>query len=176
MLSGGREQYRGWIIDDLNYQVASAAIKAELRAAMIDGIKYERIEGGAFDQMLFENEELYGYLSNTVPVNNSIFEAVPFESKIEHDFAVAMSIREDVKLCVKLPPWFTVATPLGPYNPDCAIVLEHDHKVYLVRETKGSTRPGDWRADEADKISCGKRHFAALGVGYDVVTRAEDVR
>ena len=154
---------------------ACSAIKSELRAAMVDGIKYERIEGAAYDQMLFENEDLYGYLTNTVPVTNSIYDEVPFDSEIEHKFAVAMSARTDVKLCIKLPPWFTVDTPLGKYNPDWAIVMEHDNKVYLVRETKGSTHLGDLRADEADKIRCGARHFERLGVDYAVVTAAAEI-
>ncbi|MGH6933535.1 MAG: hypothetical protein ACREEE_14005 [Dongiaceae bacterium] len=28
--------------------------------------------------------------------------------------------RKDVKLYIKLPSWFTVATPIGEYNPDWA--------------------------------------------------------
>lgn len=28
--------------------------------------------------------------------------------------------RDDIKLFVKLPRWFTIPTPLGDYNPDWA--------------------------------------------------------
>ena len=52
--------------------------------------------------------------------------------------------RKDVKLYIKLPSWFTVATPIGAYNPDWAIVMEDpdggDDLLYLVRETKGRAR------------------------------------
>ena len=45
---------------------------------------------------------------------------------------------------MKLPAWFTVDTPIGPYNPDWAIVSKFEdatERVYLVRETKGSLDP-----------------------------------
>ena len=42
---------------------------------------------------------------------------------------------------MKLPAWFMVDTPLGPYNADWAIVFDATHRVYLVRETKGRRRP-----------------------------------
>ncbi len=155
---------------------ALVAIKFEKRASMMDGIKYERVEGASFDQMLFANEELYGYLTNTIAVTNSIYEEVVFDSKIEQAFAEQMDQRTDVRLCIKLPPWFVVPTPLGTYNPDWAIVLENDMKVYLVRETKGTTNVDLLAADERDKVKCGERHFDALGVDYAVVTSASDVR
>ena len=43
-------------------------------------------------------------------------------------------------------------------------------------ETKGSKEDDRLRSDEARKIHCGKRHFKeALGVGYEVVTKAEEI-
>ena len=155
---------------------ALTAVKLELRASMIDGIKYERIEGSAYDQMLFQSKELYGYLTNTVPVTNSIYEEVVFDSNIERAFAEAMSARTDIKLCVKLPPWFLVETPIGKYNPDWAIVMEHEQKVYLVRETKGTLDVEALAPDERDRVACGGKHFGALGVDFAVVTEAADVK
>ena len=152
------------------------AVKHELREMMIDGIKYERVEGAAYDQMLFESEELYGYLTNTVPVAKSIFEEVVFDSNIEHDFARAMEARTDIKLCVKLPPWFLVQTPVGQYNPDWAIVMEHEQRVYLVRETKGTDDIEALAADERDKVKCGEKHFGSLGVNFKVVSSAADLK
>lgn len=155
---------------------ALTAVKLELRASMIDGIKYERIEGAAWDQTLFKSKELYGYLTNTVPVANSIYEEVVFDSNIERAFAYAMSARTDIKLCVKLPPWFLVKTPIGTYNPDWAIVMEHEQKVCLVRETKGTLDVEALPPDERDRVKCGGKHFGALGVDFAVVTAAADVK
>jgi len=155
---------------------AMAAIRAEKRAMMVDGIKYELIDGEAWDQQLFATEELMAYLADVVPVNQSIYDHAVVDSGIEREFASTMDGRtDDVRLCVKLPPWFVVKTPLGTYNPDWALVLESDGRVYLVRETKGTSDISKLAADERDKVRCGAAHFAALGVDYAVVTTADEV-
>ncbi|OYU76436.1 MAG: hypothetical protein CFE32_10295, partial [Alphaproteobacteria bacterium PA3] len=64
---------------------------------------------------------------------------------------------------------------IGPYNPDWAFVTEHDQKLYLVRETKGTLDSEDRRTKENQKINCGRRHFESLGVDYDVVTSLAEV-
>jgi len=43
-----------------------------------------------------------------------------------------------VKFFYKLPRWFEVATPLGGYNPDWAVVVKDSRKLYLIRETKST--------------------------------------
>jgi type III restriction enzyme len=107
---------------------------------------------------------------------------VVYESEIEKAFVEGLEHREDVKLYVKLPGWFTVPTPVGDYNPDWAIVMEPrdefgnptgEELLYLVRETKDTTDLEELRSDETRKIHCGERHFQdALGVDYRVVTNA----
>ena len=69
---------------------------------------------------------------------------------------------------IKLPFWFKVSTPIGPYNPDWAIVKQNGDKVYLIRETKGTLQDGGLRGDEKDKIHCGGAHFNELKVDYDI--------
>lgn len=76
---------------------------------------------------------------------------------------------------MKLPAWFTVDTPLGPYNPDWAFVFEDSQRVYLVRETKGSADPDQRRHDENVKIECAQKHFASIGVDYAVATDTESM-
>ena len=69
---------------------------------------------------------------------------------------------------------FSVATD---WNRDWAILLERDGdppKLYLVRETKGSADPAALRPAEANKIACGRKHFAAIGVDYAVTARLSD--
>jgi type III restriction enzyme len=63
-----------------------------------------------------------------------------------------------------LPRWFTIPTPVGDYNPDWAVVLEEDQKVYLIRETKSTHDADKRRLEENQKIKCGKAHFEALGI------------
>ena len=74
-----------------------------------------------------------------------------------------------VKVYAKLPGWFTVPTPLGTYNPDWAVLVEHDggERLYFVVETKGSMFADDLRQVEAAKIRCGAAHFEALAQGAD---------
>ena len=47
--------------------------------------------------------------------------------------------------------------------------------LYLVRETKGTKNALELRGPEADKIVCGRRHFEALGVSFDVAVTADEV-
>ena len=154
---------------------AQQAIMSELRTLMVDGIKYERIDGKDYEMLLFEDREVTGALTNMVDVDNSIFDSIEVDSNVEREFAETMSGRQDIKLFIKLPGWFQINTPLGNYNPDWAIVKEEDEKVYLVRETKGSKEELKLRASEWAKIQCGKAHFAALKVDYDIVTSASEV-
>jgi len=151
------------------------AIQAELQALMISGIKYERINGQEYEMLLFEEKEIAGYLTNMIEVDNSIYDAILWESEVEHQFAEAMSHREDIKLFIKLPSWFKVETPIGSYNPDWAIVKENDEKVYLVRETKGTKEELKMRGSEWARIQCGRAHFKELGVDFDHVVYAGDV-
>ena len=154
---------------------AQQAIEAELHNLMIDGIKYERISGQEYEMMLFEAEEITGALTSMIEVNNSIYDAVLFESEVERAFADAMSKREDIKLFIKLPGWFKIETPIGTYNPDWAIVKQDDAKVYLVRETKSTKDQLKLRGSEWAKIQCGKAHFDTLQVDFKHVLSANEV-
>ena len=103
-------------------------------------------------------------------------------SEVEKQFVEGLEERDDIKLYLKLPAFFTVPTPIGNYNPDWAIVKEDidEHgeptgkeNLYLVRETKSTTDSEELRLREERKINCGTRHFRdALSVDYKVVTSA----
>jgi type III restriction enzyme len=154
-------------------------VRAELHKLMIDGIKYEKLPGtepdAEWDMRLFESKEIEAYLSNRLEVNNSIYDAIVYDSEVERRFAEELDRTESIKLFVKLPYWFKIETPLGTYNPDWAI-LKHDQKVlYLVRETKSTKNFEKLRTSEAEKIKCGRRHFEELGVDFAVVAEADEV-
>jgi len=124
--------------------------------------------------MLFRDEELIDYLS-ALPVGKSMYEYVAYDSEVERAFAKRLDEREDIRLFVKLPDWFRVQTPVGEYNPDWAIVKHDGEAVYLIRETKGTRDFLKLRSIEADKVRCGVKHFAALGVEFKVAMTADDV-
>ena len=124
---------------------------------------------------LFEEKEVVSYLNNRLDVKNSVYDAVVYDSEVEREFAEKLDNRVDVKLFVKLPDWFKIETPLGTYNPDWAILKHDDTVLYLVRETKGTKNFEKLRNSEAEKIRCGRKHFEALNVDFDVVTSAGEV-
>ena len=165
---------------------AIAAIKNCLQALLVKGIEYHQINGRRYEMALFD-EELETYLSSvyppanddlTTPIHKTLLEAQPVdedknplgdaftcvlsESDPESQFAHDCSIDERVKFFFKLPNEFKIATPLGSYNPDWAVVFENDARVYFVAETKSSTVTGERRSKENLKIECGREHFKLM--------------
>ncbi len=169
----------------LNPQVFMAAVAKEISRAlhdlMLEGIQYERVADHHWEMSRIEQDAEQGivrYLSNLYEVQNrakSLFDAIEYDSEVERQFARDLDSNENVKLFVKLPSWFRLDTPIGPYNPDWAFVTERDDKLYFVRETKGTLDSEDRRTKENQKITCGRRHFESLGVDYDVVTTLAEV-
>ena len=154
------------------------------RLALVDGIKYQKIGDEHFyAQELFAKDELTGYLRNMLlDTKRSIYEHVIYDSDTERQFAEALETNDGVVLYAKLPSWFKVPTPLGPYNPDWAILFDQDgtQRLYFVVETKSSLFTDDLRSKEDAKIKCGEAHFAALAVHenpakYLVATNFGDV-
>lgn len=156
-------------------------INREKKKLIVDGIKYERIGDHAFyQQSLFEHQELVGYMkANAVEVSNdkSVYNYIRYDSSVERAFAEKLNNDEDVKLFVKLPSSFVIDTPLGNYNPDWAVLVEKEgvETLFFVVETKGSTDQEDLRMKEDGKITCGRKHFAALenGVTYKLANSYE---
>jgi type III restriction enzyme len=146
---------------------ASIIIKHQMRLFIVDGIKYEKIgDEHYYAQELFEENELYGYLSkNMLESQKSVYDYVVYDSDVEAEFARSFELSDDVKVYSKLPGWFKIDTPLGSYNPDWAVLVEMDaqEKLYFVVETKGSLFTDALRPTEQAKIDCGREHFKAMG-------------
>jgi len=152
-------------------------INVALNQLVLDGIKYEKIGGEIYEMRLFEEEEIVRYLENLVETQKSVYDCVEIAYEVERKFAEDLSRMDDIKLFVKLPSRFQIKTPIGPYNPDWAIVKHGDETIYMVRETKGTKDLLKLRPEEAYKIKCGKRHFEALDsdVTFEVVTAAKEL-
>lgn len=147
-------------------------INNEMKNLIKDGIKYTKT-GDYYDQELFANEELFGYLErNMIEAKKSVYNYVVYDSKKERDFVESLENNSKVKYYTKLPDWFKIKTPIGNYNPDWAILMDSDNetKMYFVIETKGSTKVSSLRGSEDYKIRCGRKHFEALGnnITFDV--------
>ncbi len=159
---------------------ACAQINAVLNDLIVDGIKYEKIAGEYWDQVLFDDKELYGYLNDLFEVKKTektVYDYVQIDSNIERQFAEECDKRNDIRFYFKLPFWFKIETPIGKYSPDWALVYEGDKKVYFVAETKGTTRLDDLTPDEQYKIKCGEKHFENFkGVEFKApVTKLHEV-
>ena len=104
------------------------------------------------------------------------YDYIECDSHIERMTAQSLDGAGNVKFFCKLPRWFTIPTPVGDYNPDWAVVLDEDRKVYLIRETKTTHDSDKRRLEENLKILCGEAHFAALGdVDYKVAVSVAEV-
>lgn len=147
-------------------ELVANTIERTKQLAIVDGIKYQKLgDEYYYAQELFEKEELTGYLRNMLKdATKSVFEHVIYSSDPEATFAADLEHNEAVKVYAKLPGWFRVPTPLGPYNPDWAVLIEVDgvERFYFVVETKSSLFSGDLRDKESGKISCGKEHFKEI--------------
>ena len=164
--------------------IAVQIIKNKLADHLVNGIQYQKIDD--WYEMTQFQDEIETWKEYLIPANRSVYDHVVIDSQaedihtsIEGRFVADLEKRDDVKLFVKLPNWFTVPTPVGEYNPDWAIVMEDRDEhgealgtlLYLVRETKSTTNLDQLRPDERRKILCGQKHFnEALGGNYCLVT------
>ncbi|MDA4127437.1 MAG: DEAD/DEAH box helicase family protein [Thaumarchaeota archaeon] len=163
--------------------LAARHIRDRLTDYLVDGIKYERVNEW-YEMSLFK-EEMTSWEQYVVSCERSIYDGTEFDSDVERRFIEDLERLPQVFMYFKLPPWFTITTPVGTYNPDWAIVWDEGEgllkdskklKLYLVRETKGTTILNDLRPDERRKIICAQRHFGdALGVDYKVITNAKQL-
>ncbi len=145
-------------------------INRALHELAIDGIKYELIEDQAYEMHLFEQQEIEEYFDRLYTVsssdNRTPFDFIAYDSDKEKEIATLLDSDDRVRFFCKLPRWFKVATPIGDYNPDWALVVEDSQKLYLVRETKSSLERDLRRETENKKVDCGKAHFKTLGVNF----------
>src|SRR3990170_3685061 len=141
---------------------AVSIIKDELHQLMIDGIKYEKIGDKIYEMTLFDDSDFEIYLDEfTHIVNDSsktIYENyIPLDSGVENQFAKDCESSEQIEFYFKLPYWFEIATPIGKYRPDWAVVFKNEKKICFVAETKSAGQ--ELRGSEKLKIDCGTAHF-----------------
>lgn len=178
-------------------------LKEKLADHLVNGIEYIRVSDAPGADGLSPEEKWYEmrqvldekevdlFSKYIVPTGDdkSVYDLLPCDSEVERKFVEDLEAREDVKLYLKLPFWFTVPTPVGEYRPDWAIVMEGPEKngkpvLYLVSETKSSPKKDELRPNEWRRIQCGAAHFgskqykkkgALKGVDYRVVQEAREL-
>lgn len=148
------------------------ALRSELAKIVVEGIQYERIAGSVYELRELQRdgeEEKERFLDQMYKVQHTQktdFDYVVVDSNVERQFAEMLDSREDIKLFMKLPAKFKIDTPVGPYNPDWAIIKQEDgeDRIYMIRETKGTLDDSKLRPAELAKIKSAERHFEAIGL------------
>lgn len=163
-------------------------IKHEFDEIKIEGIQYQKIDKQVYEMKLFESVEIEHYLENLVAVKKqakTLYNYVVIDSLStpERKFAEDCDSRDDILFYVKLPKSFQVKTPIGPYNPDWALIKREDgdeKKIYFVAETKDQKAVKDrtlLRNAERLKIKCAESHFEVIDdVRYQVVNSVSDLK
>jgi type III restriction enzyme len=156
-------------------------IRQVLNKLLVEGVRYEKINGKKYEMTLFKFEEIETYLTELFEVSKhdkTVFNYVPIDSDVERDFARDCEVDDKIKFFFKLPRGFKIPTPIGNYLPDWAVVFEDDHRIYFVAETKGNLDKQHLRDLEKMKIACGEEHFALfkpLDVLYKIATKVTDL-
>lgn len=153
-------------------------IRQVLHRMIVDGIKYEKLDEISYEvsELRKDEEKIMFQRDRIIPTKKSVYDYITYDSNIEKKFAEDLENLQDIKYFIKLPTWFKVPTPVGSYNPDWAILKQNGDIVYMIRETKATKEQLKLRIPENDKIECGRQHFIAIGVDYDVATCVEDAR
>ncbi len=159
---------------------AANCLKQALGEQIAAGVSYEKIAGQFYEMRLFEDGAgLEAYLNELYKVqstdNRTPYDYIHYESSVEHAVAKKLDTDENVRFFCKLPGWFTIPTPLGSYNPDWALVVGEEKKLYFVRETKSTHDSDKRRSMENFKVQCGAAHFKALDVNFKVATDIHEV-
>lgn len=157
--------------------MAKRLMQTELAKLVVDGVQYEKIAGSVYELRELrkdgekEKERFLDQMYKLENADKSNFDYVVYDSDPERQFAELLDGREDIKFFMKLPDKFKIDTPVGPYNPDWAIVKHEDgeERVYMIRETKSTEDEIKRRPTENAKIKAARQHFKAIGVGdYEV--------
>lgn len=147
-------------------------------AAVQDGIQYEKISGYIYELRELQAdgaEERDLFMDRVYEVQDKSktdFDYIQIDSEgvnaPEREFAKKLDAREDVKFFMKLPDKFRIETPVGPYNPDWAIIKQDENgtdRIYMIRETKSTLDESKRRSTENAKIKAATEHFKQLGIG-----------
>lgn len=151
------------------------------------GVKYVKLDHAVYEMRRFERDDLMEVFASNVQAvekqEKTLFSHIVIDSNSgpERAFAQACEDNADVLFYIKLPRWFQIETPVGPYNPDWAVAYRNDTTLYFVAETK-KTGNGDHvqldllRPIEDLRIECGKRHFKNFEqVQFRVVSTLEEL-
>lgn len=164
----------------------SKLINEQKASQIIKHIQYNVLNEEYDMDLFYDNPETANRSDDhLLESKKGIYNFVKVDSNTEKTFKEALEQYEDVRVYVKLPGKFSIATPLGNYNPDWAIAFREGSvkHIYFVAETKGSMSSLQLKQAEQAKIACARAHFKALAQAglindqhiYDVVSSYEEL-
>ena len=155
---------------------ASSRIREIELDELLRGLAYAP-SGEEFDISRLE-PSVVTYADTVETANRGLYDRVVFDSNFERVFAGSADNDDEVICFLKLPAFYQIPTPIGPYNPDFGVVLRRkrlrdgeETEFHFVVETKGTNELADKKAlreSEVYKIKCAMKHFDALGVDAHV--------
>lgn len=162
--------------------MAKRVIQNVVATAIQDGIQYEKIGGYVYElrELQADGAEARDMFLDRVykveATSKTDFDYIQIDSEgasaPERQFAEKLDSREDVKFFMKLPAKFKIETPVGPYNPDWAIIKQGENgedRIYMIRETKSTLDQSKLRPTENAKIKAATEHFKQLGIGTETI-------
>lgn len=164
----------------------SKLINEQKASQIIKHIQYNVLNEEYDMDLFYDNPETANRSDDhLLESKKGIYNFVKVDSNTEKTFKESLEQYEDVRVYVKLPGKFSIATPLGNYNPDWAIAFREGSvkHIYFVAETKGSMSSLQLKQAEQVKIACARAHFKALAQAglindqhiYDVVSSYEEL-
>lgn len=164
----------------------SKLINEQKASQIIKHIQYNVLNEEYDMDLFYDNPETANRSDDhLLESKKGIYNFVKVDSNTEKTFKESLEQYEDVRVYVKLPGKFSIATPLGNYNPDWAIAFREGSvkHIYFVAETKGSMSSLQLKQAEQAKIACARAHFKALAQAglindqhiYDVVSSYEEL-
>ena len=155
----------------------SNLIQEEKATALTQYIKYNLIDGN-FDTEIMTLNESATLGSGAYKLKKHIYDYLLTDSDTEVKFAEELDVHGEVSVFAKLPKGFFIATPVGKYNPDWAIVFEKEQvkHIYFIAETKGKMQSMQLRGIEKAKAECAEKHFDLISDGavrYGIVDTYE---
>ena len=96
-------------------------LRSVLGAELVEGIVYEQIDGLVWEMRQLEPDagaEVERYVDRLYEIQSaekSPYSHVEWESSVEERFARRLDGDKRVRFFVKLPSWFTIDTPVGPW-------------------------------------------------------------
>lgn len=164
----------------------SKLINEQKASQIIKHIQYNVLNEEYDMDLFYDNPETANRSDDhLLESKKGIYNFVKVDSNTEKTFKESLEQYDDVRVYVKLPGKFSIATPLGNYNPDWAIAFREGSvkHIYFVAETKGSMSSLQLKQAEQAKIACARAHFKALAQAglindqhiYDAVSSYEEL-